>query len=431
MKSKVTFLLIVLTLLAGSAAFAGEDKVPQPAPEPFSVTGIRAERPNADPATYRPVSGTPIEISAAQVERAKDFCDLAPPPAYYITDWFQGMEWYANYQDPEEYGCVDVWPFQVTEICFSISTEIPMIITVQGVVFESAGPPECPLPTDVMLCQTPLYDVEIPGPGDWLIALPILPADLCCVNEPYFAAIHIANDLTGSGADPLCADDGLECYSYMYRGVDWEDLVFFHGWPGQMLLFSRGFTDPQNPCETPEGDCDTISYYGPAYYYFDVPNAYGYDFYNERFDIPYDCILDEIRIYFYDLEIPNIPDAHVYVWESDGTYPLDPAPPAGAIAEFVIPDSEIVWWPQPNVVEIEIVPLELVATVPIHVGYSHPKIDPADVLSSLSDDGSHGSTRSIDYYVPGETWGTVFDDWGLGVDFLIEIVICPDTTPNV
>jgi hypothetical protein len=419
MLRKIMLLVILSVFMASTAVLAAEQKVPK------RLIERKPQRSIQSTPAYRPVTGAPVQISAAEVERSKDFCDLAASPAYYITDWFHGLEWYANYQDPEEYGCTDVWPFQVTEICFQINTEAALFLNVQGVVFENAGAPDCPMPSDVIICETPPYEVDIPGAGYWDITLPISPEDTCCVNNPYFAAIYIANDLSGSGADPISSDTPLECHSYMYRGVDWEDLVFVHGWPGQMLLFSRGYTDPQNPCETPEGDCDTISYHGPASYYWQVPDAYGYDFFNERFDIPYDCILEEIRIYFYDVGSSGSPDAHIYVWESDGTYPLDPTPPAGALAEFVIPDSDIVWWPQPNVIETEIVQLELTGMQPIHVGYSHPRVDVMDTLSILSDDGSHSSTRSVGYYEYDGTWGTILDDWGIGVDFLIEIVVCP------
>ena len=169
--------------------------------------------------------------------------------------------------------------------------------------------------------------------------------------------------------------------------------------------------------------CDTLYYHGDPYYYWPIPDAYGDDFFNERFDIPYDCYLKEIRIAFYEGGSSGNPDAFIYVWNSDGMYPLDPAPPSGAIAEFVIPNSELVWYPEWNVVETEMVPLNLTGGEPIHVGYSHPKIDIGDTLSILSDDGSQASTRSIEYY--NGAWGTMLDDWGTGVDFLIQIVVCP------
>ncbi len=168
--------------------------------------------------------------------------------------------------------------------------------------------------------------------------------------------------------------------------------------------------------------CDTLSYYGAPAYYWPIPDPYGDDFFNERFDIPYDCYLDEIHIAFYEGGSSGSPDAHIYVWNSDGMYPLDEMPPSGAIAEFVIPHSDLVWYPDMNVIETEMVHLELVGGEPIHVGFSHPRADVQDTLSILSDDGSQMSNRSV-YYEAG-MWHTILETWGVGVDFFIEIVIC-------
>jgi hypothetical protein len=426
MKLKLKVFLILLAAFFMLAAFVAAENAPRRVIRPITAAKIVPEKASFAPATFTPISGTPTQISAVPVERAKDECTLAGSAVYNIIDWFTGMEWYANYQDPEEYGCVDVWPFQVTDICFRMTTETAVDIIVQGVVFESAGPLECPVPSDVILCQTPTYEVTISEAGYWDITLPLPSEEICCVNSPYFAGIYISSDLSGTGTDAVSADDMSECYSYMYRGVDWEDLVTAYGWPGQMLLFSQGYTDPQNPCTEEPGDCDTLSYHGGINYYWPIPDTKGDDFLNERFDIPYNCYLKEIHISFYEPPSSGAPDAHIYVWESDGTFPIDPAPPSGAIAEFVIPHSDLVWYPQKNVIETEMVGLNLVGTEPIHVGFSHPKADLMDTLAILSDDGTQNSDRSIEFQ--DGTWRRVIDDWGIGLDFFIEIVVCPDTS---
>jgi hypothetical protein len=177
---------------------------------------------------------------------------------------------------------------------------------------------------------------------------------------------------------------------------------------------------PEKTTITQNG-CDTLYYHGGASYYLPLPDAYGDDFFNERFDIPYDCYLKEIRIAFYQAGSSGSPDAHIYVWNSNGMYPLDDMPPSGAIAEFIIPHSDLVWFPQWNVVETEMVGLNLTGGSSIHVGYSHAH-NPGDTLAILSDDGSHNSTRSIEYR--DGSWDTILDDFGVGVDFLIEIVVC-------
>ncbi len=426
MKRQAMVFAILLVAFVGFMAFASEEKVPKRVTKQSITTKVHPKQRANKSASYHPFSGSLGEISLGEIYRGKDFCNLSGTAAYYINNWLDGFVWYANYQNPEEFGCTSVWPFQVTSIGFQIQVDSAMMIDVQGLIFEDIGPLDCPIPGGI-LCETPIYTVDIPGAGAWTISLPISEEDTCCVHRPYFAGIYIYTDLSGSGADPLSGDDGLECRSYVNYGEFWQDLVAVHYWPGQMMLYSKGYTDPQNPCVAIQEDCDTVSYHGDLAYYWTIPNAYGYDFFNERFDIPFHSYLDEIRITFYETGSSGSPDAHIYVWESDGTYPVDPAPPSGALAEFVIPNADIVWHPEKNVIETEIVELELTSTEPIHVGFSHPKIDVMDTLSILSDDGSQSSTRSIDYL--DGAWGTVLDDWGLGADFFIEIVVCPFPPP--
>jgi hypothetical protein len=207
------------------------------------------------------------EIQAAPFEHTKDFCDLYGVPAYAITDWFWGLEYYANYQDPEEFGCVDVWPFEVTEVGFNIQVDAAIDIDVQGFVFDADFTvPDCPVP-GAELCATPVYTVSLPGSGHWIIGLPL--TEQCCVYNPYFAGIYIFTDLYGSGADAISEDDVTDiCRSYNDYGSGWEDLVVDYGWPGQMLLWSDGYTSPQNTCEEPPEECRLQHDNGSASSYF-------------------------------------------------------------------------------------------------------------------------------------------------------------------
>ncbi len=206
-------------------------------------------RPIRGSASYTPVGAVTGEVN--RVAGAKDFCSLYGVPYYAITDWFMGQEWYANYQDPEEYGCVNVWPFEVVTVGFNIIVDSAMSIDVQGYVLDAdLTDPQCPEP-GAILCQTPTYTVSIPGSGHWIVALPML--DTCCVYDVYFAAIYIFTDLYGSGADAVSENDPSDtCRSYMDYGAGWEDLVVIYGWPGEMLLWSEGYTEPQNDCPIEE-----------------------------------------------------------------------------------------------------------------------------------------------------------------------------------
>jgi hypothetical protein len=188
----------------------------------------------------------------------KDFCDLYGSPAYAITDWFYGLEYYANYQDPEEFGCTAVWPFEVVDVGFNIQVDYAQDIDVQGFVYSAdLTDPDCPVP-GIELCATPVYTFSLPSDGHWILGMPMV--DECCVYEPYFAVVYIATDLYGTGADALAEDNATAiCRSYNDYGSGWEDLVDIYGWPGPMMLWSDGFTSPQNECPTEGDTCGVMS----------------------------------------------------------------------------------------------------------------------------------------------------------------------------
>jgi len=93
-----------------------------------------------------------------------------------------------------------------------------------------------------ILCQTDVDTVSIPGPGHWVIGFPI--DELCCVYEPYFAAIYIFTYIQGGFAAPVSEDDPDDtCRTYNDWGSGWIDLVQMpEPWPGEMLLWSKGYT---------------------------------------------------------------------------------------------------------------------------------------------------------------------------------------------
>jgi len=201
-------------------------------------------------ATYAPVGPVTGEILSGF--GGKDFCDLYGSPAFAIEDWFFGDEWYANYQDPEEFDCVAVWPFEVVDVGFNIQIQQAFSFDVQPYVLDAdLTDPDCPVPGGV-LCEGPIYTVDLPSAGHWVIGLPI--GDECCVYGPYFAAVYIVTDIAAELADGIAEDDPTDvCRSYNDWGSGWVDMVVALGWPGEMLLWSDGYTSPQNDCPT-EGD---------------------------------------------------------------------------------------------------------------------------------------------------------------------------------
>ncbi len=261
------------------------------------------------------------KILAGPLTYTKDFCDLYGVPFYAINDWFYGLEWYANYQDPEEFGCVSVWPFEVTEVGFNIQVDYAMDIDVQGFVYDNAGTPACPLPgTEV--CQTPVYTVSLPSDGHWIIGLPM--TEQCCVYEPYFAVVYILTDLYGSGSDAIAEDDPTDlCRSYNDYGAGWEDLVDIYGWPGEMLLWSAGYTEPQNDCEGPADECRLQHDNGSASSYFGDwnvgdQNAVYYDPATECVDCDpvYPLMVTQVEGAFYDFATVGAVDVIFHFYEA-------------------------------------------------------------------------------------------------------------------
>ena len=172
------------------------------------------------------------------------------------------------------------------------------------------------------------------------------------------------------------------------------------------------------------GGCDTLSYHAPIpVSTWPVPDSLGDDFYNERFTMPYDGYISQIRIAFDAGASSGTPDAHIYVWPSDGLVPLDPNPPLGALHEFIVPYDSISWTGYTQI-DIEIEELHLTSNEPFHVGFSHPH-NPGDILAVLGDDGSAGPTRGVTYR--DGIWSSMSEAWGVEVNFFIEVDVCADS----
>jgi hypothetical protein len=216
-------------------------------------------RPQKGSVSPTPLSGTPVRLGTPG---GKDLCNLMGTAAYFITDYIWGLEWYANYQDPEDFGCTAVWPFRVSEIDFQMNfpaTWVEAPVSLQGFIFADVGTPSCPepgaYPADV-ICSTAVYTYTIPTGGGYF-ELPIPLTEECCVNDPYFAAVHIVTDLYGLGVDAVTEGTPATCRSYNDYGSGWDAL---NSWPGPIMLYSKGYTEPQNDC--PLLECQWVSFDG-------------------------------------------------------------------------------------------------------------------------------------------------------------------------
>jgi hypothetical protein len=170
----------------------------------------------------------------------------------------------------------------------------------------------------------------------------------------------------------------------------------------------------QEPCDTTVGimyGATTISYswkqppLGP--------------FLNQRYDmrLGYGGRLEFIRFGVYESHMSGAPDPDVYVWLSDGTFPLDNDPPSQAIGECHLQFDDMVYFP--NLTTVEVYPLGIVLDPGelFHVGFSHA-FDPGDTIAYLSNDGP----------IPND-WASVWggDAWDSLAPymFLVDVGICP------
>jgi hypothetical protein len=225
-------------------------------------------RPQKGLPSHVSLSGTPVRMGAPS---GKDLCNLMGAAAWFVGDWIYGLEYYANYQDPEEFGCTAVWPFQVTEIDFQLNFPaewVEMDVSVQGFIFADAGTPSCPLPEAtpgfINACSTAVFTYTIPAGGGYF-ELPMPLTEECCVYAPYFAVVYISTDLSGLSVDMVSEDNATAfCRSYNDYGTGWIDLVQSVGFPGPLMLYTQGYTSPQNNCPTQGDTCGVTSVTPPT-----------------------------------------------------------------------------------------------------------------------------------------------------------------------
>ncbi len=333
----------------------------------------------------------------------------------------------AKYYDPEEYCTPPVYPYRIADVEVALydfagtgTADIEVAIYI-----------ECQQPCDgpgTEIYRSDPFTVTTMYPSLAHIDIP----DVVCIYEPFFVGIHYAAGVQGEipsvGFDNAVCDTchawaWLPTFGMSPPWIEWYDL-WTPPTPGNPMIYVSGYTedpacDPP-PCGVP---LEKLAGGIAATYYWDIPDAYGDDFFNERFEMPPDHggRLESFQIAFYQTSAVGTPDPDFYVWLSDGLFPLDNNPPYQAIADFHITYGDIVWYPGYTSVQAYSHAIEFDPGEQFHIGYSHAD-QVNDVLATLSDDGSAVSDRSSEWW---GMWGTMLDDWGLGCDFLIDAFICP------
>ncbi|HUU45300.1 MAG TPA: hypothetical protein VM118_06165 [Acidobacteriota bacterium] len=216
---------------------------------------VRA-KPSAD--ALQRITDEPVTAVQASVPLMAPgtFCDgeWQSGPAYFFTNWFEGNETYAVYQDPDQLlansfgSCAPPPPsnyvFAVTEIHWYVVPQSPVTIVFQPLVFDAdLSNPACPIPGAV-LCDGPLLEIDFPVSGVYVLNLPF--AVDCCPFDPFFAAVYVPTYL-GPESMGIVIDDGvtpppIDCRAYNDYGTGWLDLVDNVGFPGNLELFSEGYS---------------------------------------------------------------------------------------------------------------------------------------------------------------------------------------------
>ncbi|MGB7061544.1 MAG: hypothetical protein WBF13_04225, partial [Candidatus Zixiibacteriota bacterium] len=195
---------------------------------------------------------------------------------------------------------------------------------------------------------------------------------------------------------------------------------------GMAMIRVSGYTE-SFACDPPPCDTTLEWLYGAptVQYYFKQP---GNDqFLNMQFEMPADHggRLEGFQVAFYNFEPGGsygTPDPDLYVWLSDGIFPLDNNPPYQAIAEFHKTFAEIVWFPGLTEFDAHSYNLIFDAGELFHIGGGHAH-EAGDTLAWLGCAVDPPTNRA-------SSWdGSAWDDFG-AYEFSIDAIICPIAPDN-
>ncbi len=170
----------------------------------------------------------------------------APSMAY--LDWLTGLEAYFSYQDPNETGCTNTFPFGVVSIIWPIYVRVPTEIRLYpAVIGLSADSISCTYP-GLPICVGTDTIINLTDTG--FQTLEIFLNDTCCVSGPYFATV-VVDTFLDLGLVDIIVDSGAPartCASYNDFGHSPADLVTVSGFAENLKLWSRGTNASQNTC---------------------------------------------------------------------------------------------------------------------------------------------------------------------------------------
>ncbi|MEA3297375.1 MAG: hypothetical protein U9R56_05875, partial [candidate division Zixibacteria bacterium] len=183
--------------------------------------------------------------------------------------------------------------------------------------------------------------------------------------------------------------------------------------------------------------CDYQGYYDPAVttvYVWTIPDAYGDDLFNTRFTVDAGllaCTLKVGWILMYGGYMEGTPDMRIYLWDDDGYgFPGNKLDSVD-IPYASLPTGGFGWvgadWTNGPELDGDWVFFE---NEEYHIGWTTLGDGVNDILCGVSDQatGPHdGEERSSEFY--GGMWGSMLNDWGIDVVFLMESERCCSEVP--
>ena len=167
-----------------------------------------------------------------------------------------------------------------------------------------------------------------------------------------------------------------------------------------------------------QGNCERLQYGNFIPYYYWNQTHHGYEYFSERFTMPFNGHLTKAYITVYEPGSVNVTGEgiDIIVWDDNSGLP------GTELGRVNVPYDEITWFP--SEMEVNLAPLNLYFTSghDFHVGYTAVNQAAGNDVAIISDDGSGPIlNRSSGYY---GVWETMYSGWGIDVDFLIAAEVC-------
>jgi len=418
-KLTIAVLTLGLLLTLGSAAFSS-DSPKKPTPD-YPLT-YETQNPNAPKAAFTKMATKPVEV----FDRPVPVHMLATPSTVLPPDYFCEFIDYSGglatgyFTLPDASYPIECYLMNIVPDTGYNCTLFTVCIGVYGSGNE--GTPDM----WVLLYDGSLNPVDsilvdnsaLPAAGD----MGYVCADFSTLNAggPYVFSgedFYIGAAVSGDSLDVLAllTDDGSS-------GYDNHVFALWGGWYSWTTPYAFLFGADICCDRIPYTNCYRQEYWTNDYYYWAQPDAYGDDYFNMRFTSAGPETLMAVGVAMFShpdfFEPVGTPDLDIFVWGDDGFGFPDTT---NVIYTTTIPFGDIVYFPDWNHVDLSL--LNIVVQGDYHVGWSTNDLS-GGTLAGLSDDASEGTGRSSELYI--DTWGSMLNDWGVDVNFLIYADLCID-----